>query len=412
MSSQLLTALTLLLAQTATTTTTSSTATVAATAPQPPPPLRAAPVIALHPDATAPTIELIIYSAGPELYSFWGHAAIRVIEPAGPDLVYNFGSVDFSGNFLFRLLRGEVEAFVGAGPSRRSFEAYRREDRTIVRRRMAIAPAARRALADRLEAYIQGERERYRYHHFVDNCSTRVADEIDKAFDGALSATVRQVPDQTYRERALAMVRPSTVLYVFLDIVMTSVIDRPIDRWDASFLPHVLATAVDEAKIDGVPVVAEKVVVYQSTGAKKDVGWPWLKVYLLFMIPLAALTYWRARLGAMIAGLAFGLLGVAIVLLWFFTTYDFVKGNVNLALFPPTHLVLFFVAAKADRFRRQGRAVRLYVWSHLIVVAGLAVADAMQLVLQSIGPALGLALPISAVLAVEVRRLGSESVWR
>lgn len=409
MSGTLVTALMLLLAQTATTTTTSSTSTTAAT---PPPPLRADPVIASIPDTTAPTIELIIYSAGPELYSFWGHAAIRVIEPSGPDLVYNFGSVDFSGNFLFRLLRGEVEAFVGVSTARRSFEAYRREDRTIVRRRMALDPAARRALARRLEAYVEGDHGKYRYHHFVDNCSTRVADEIDQAFDRALSAAVRRVPDRTFRERALDMVRPSTVLYVFLDIVMTSVIDRPIDRWEASFLPHVLAVAVDEASVDGHPAVAEKIVVYQAKTPKKDAGWPWLKVYLLFMIPLAALTYWRPRVGALIAGLVFGLLGIAIALLWFFTTYDFVKGNVNLALFPPTHLALFFVAAKTDRFRRHGHLVRLYVWSHLLVISGLAIADAMQLVLQAIGPSLGLALPITAVLAVEVRKLGSESARR
>lgn len=398
-------ALSLLVAQTATTTITSSTATVAA-AP------RRAPPVHIELPATGPAIELIIFSAGPELYSFWGHAAIRVIEPSGLDVVYNFGSVDFSGNFLLRLLRGEVEAFVSVTPTRRTLEAYRREDRSIVRRRLALDAQARRELAERLRAYVDESGGKYRYHHFVDNCSTRVALEIDRAFDGALSQAVAKVEDQTYRERALAMVRPSTVLYVFLDIVMTSVIDRPIDRWEASFLPHVLATAVDEAKVDGRPVVEEKVLFHKGGVGNTEAPWPWIKIYLLFVLPLAALTYWRPRPGAIVAGLVFGLLGVAIMMLWFLTTYDFVKSNVNLALFPPTHLALFFAALKADRFRRHGRTVRLYVWAHLLVVIALAVVDAAGLLSQAIGPALGMALPISAVLAVEVRRMGGDSARR
>lgn len=384
--------LSLALAETAST---STTTTVRAPEPEPPKP-------------PAPIVELISYAEGPELYSFWGHAAIRVIDPVNRrDVVYNFGSVDFSGNFLLRMLRGRVDAFVSVGPTRRSFSAYRAEDRTIIRRRLALSDEGARGIAERLEAYVRGERHEYRYHHFRDNCSTRVALEIDRAFDGRLSASAKKRRDKTYRERSLHMVRPYTVLYAFLDIVMTSAIDRPIDRWEASFLPHVFDDVLDETKIDGKPVVAEKVAVYTSPNdAKKaDPGWPWIKIYLLLVLPLVALTYWRPRAGTLIVGPLFGLLGVSICLLWFGTTYDFVNRNVNLAVFPPTHLVLFAAATSFARFKRHIRTVRLYLAFHLAVLFGLAVLDATHFLAQEIGPALGLALPVTLILVVKTRHI-------
>ena len=424
--------LTLALGQPVTETTTSSTATTAAPIEPPPapvvaPPPAEAPTKIAEPEepldpelledletedvGAYPNIELIIYSAGPDLYSFWGHAAIRVIEPSGRDVVYNFGSVDFSGNFLLRLLRGRVVAYVSRSTAKQSFDTYRAEDRTIVRRKLNIPAKKRRALAKRLASYVENDRFDYRYDHFADNCSTRVAMEIDSALDGKLKVEASASEDRTYRERALAMVRSSTILYVFLDVVMTDVIDEPINRWQASFLPHVLATAVDAASIDGEPLVAEKIVVYESVGlekTKRDFGWPWVKIYMLLVLPIAAFTYWRPRVGALFSGLVFSVLGVAILLLWFGTTYDFVKGNVNLALFWPTHIWLFFVALSEDRFRRRGRYVRIYVYAYLTVVLGLAVADAAHLVDQSIGPMIGLVLPVTVMLAVKIRDLGTE----
>ncbi|MBK6685884.1 MAG: DUF4105 domain-containing protein [Deltaproteobacteria bacterium] len=64
--------------------------------------------------STTPVVELITMGPGPELYSYWGHAALRIIDPQdGSDRVYNFGSVDFSDGFFVRMMRGQVDAFIG-----------------------------------------------------------------------------------------------------------------------------------------------------------------------------------------------------------------------------------------------------------------------------------------------------------
>src|SRR5687768_10473563 len=122
-----------------------------------------------------PRIEVITMGPGPYLYSFWGHSAIRVVDPVKGDLVYNFGSVDFSGNFFLRMVRGEVEAFVGVSSFAATARTYIAEDRTLTRRVLDLTPAQSSTIAKQLERYTRGgERHRYIYHHFKDNCVTRV----------------------------------------------------------------------------------------------------------------------------------------------------------------------------------------------------------------------------------------------
>src|SRR5262252_6649268 len=105
---------------------------------------------------------------GPYLYSFWGHSAVRVVDPVKGDLVYNFGSVDFSGNFFMRMVRGEVEAFVSVSSYDATERSYIAEDRTFTRRILDLTPEQAESVAKHLERYTHGDRHSYVYHHFKD----------------------------------------------------------------------------------------------------------------------------------------------------------------------------------------------------------------------------------------------------
>ena len=63
---------------------------------------------------------------------------------------------------------------------------YAREDRTLWRQRLPLPPETARRLAQRLHAADVREATFYLYHHFNDNCTTRIRDLIDEATDGAL----------------------------------------------------------------------------------------------------------------------------------------------------------------------------------------------------------------------------------
>ena len=58
-------------------------------------------------------ISLITGEPGKELFTAWGHSAIRVYDPTkGIDYVYNYGTFDFNApGFYQKFLQGKFQAF-------------------------------------------------------------------------------------------------------------------------------------------------------------------------------------------------------------------------------------------------------------------------------------------------------------
>lgn len=350
------------------------------------------------PTLTGPRIELVTIAPGDALYTLWGHAALRVIEDAPRrDLAYNFGSIDFSGAFFARLLAGEVEASVGVSPFHRTAALYRQEGRSIVRRPLNLSPEEARRLAADLRERTKGGGSRYTYDHFADNCSTQVADAIDRAMQGVLSAQNKDPSTATLRKMALGPVREHGFLYVLLDSLLTAPVDRPIQRWQARFLPSEFATLIDTSqRAQGGPVAGPPIVDFRGRDADTDTQWtwPWVKVYLLIVVPLLFFAFRFPRSSALIWTALCGLYGLALALVAVATGYDFLRNNWNLLVVPPTHLIAFFVLAKSSWLGRPAvrNGLRVYACLHMVVLAGLLGASVQGLMPQAIDPVLGLAL--------------------
>ncbi len=344
---------------------------------------------------------------GPYLYSFWGHSAIRVVDPLRGDLVYNFGSVDFSGDFFLRMLRGEVEAFVGVSTYEATARTYVEEDRTLTRRVLDLTPEQAESIASHLANYQRaGQRQRYVYHHFKDNCVTRVAAEIDRALDGALSHDARtRYTSVTFRDEALGAIRRNGLWAVAVDLAIAGATDRRMTVWESAFLPARFDALLDDAKIDGRPLVRETVDVYRSKHIDENARWtwPWIHVYLFVLAPLCLLIGWRPRIGAIVFGLLIGLLGIAVFLLWAPTDYDFTRHNWNVVVLPMTHLGVA-IGARRKLWPRWSVRIQVYLLAHAIALVLLTWLHLMGFVAQSIGPSVALALPPALLLTGKIRR--------
>src|SRR4029079_9237496 len=90
----------------------------------------------------------------------------------------------------------------------------------------------------------------YRYDYYLDNCSTRVRDILDRITGGQLKATIApRLTNTTYRfhtQRALAPLPP---IALGTNIGLGGVADRRISEWEESFLPEFLMAHVGEVKI-------------------------------------------------------------------------------------------------------------------------------------------------------------------
>lgn len=360
--------------------------------------------------SVAPHVELLTMGRGGYLYSYWGHAALRVVRPGGEDLAYNFGGLDAEEDVWSLLRRGHTLAF----PYRTTFAdllaTYSGEDRTITRRTLALSPKEAEALAAHLANLTSGPgRAKYVYDHFHDNCATRIADELDRALEGKLRAASTDRAPGTFRTRALQPIRGHPLLYVALDLAMSSAADRPITRFETAFQVEGLAALLEATKLprsattagalaEGVPLASAPTDLYRSVHFDDDRPWtwPWIDVYLFFGVPAALLAFFAPRLGARLLGLTFGLLGLGLAILSATTSYDFLSRSWDVLVLPPTHVLLALAPGRLDRL------LAAYLRVHAGILAALLAASSAGLVAPAIGPALGLALPLGLVLAVRI----------
>ncbi len=123
-------------------------------------------------------ISLLTCSSGNELYSIFGHSAIRVSDPIRSlDIVFNYGTFDFyDPNFYPNFVRGHLNYILSVSPYREFKQSYVEEGRWIWEQRLNINLNEKQHLFDSLLINYRPENRYYPYDFFGDNCATRIRD--------------------------------------------------------------------------------------------------------------------------------------------------------------------------------------------------------------------------------------------
>jgi hypothetical protein len=298
---------------------------------------------------------LVTYGPGEIYWQRFGHNAIWIRNPdLGLDHAFNFGFFDFEQqNFFIRFLQGRMLYFSAAQPVRDEFSAYIAENRGIQAQKLNLTSGQLSRLTAYLLREIRPDRRDYLYDYYDNNCSTRVRDAIDLALDGALAAEFgSRAASQTQRDQTRRLTSGDFWLYLGLEIGLGAPVDQPISRWDEMFIPEILAGAIESMTIDrsGViePLVTEEIQVYQSAleppPAQPARVWPRYLLASLAVVALCGLLgRWlpTAVLAKTWLGIS-GLIGLALLFLWFGTDHEAARLNLNLLVFSPLWLVLAF----------------------------------------------------------------------
>ena len=185
---------------------------------------------------------------GPGDHPFFkfGHDAIWIHDASdGSDRVYNFGTFTFdSPQLIVDFLHGRMTYWLSVSGIGATVAAYEHENRSIDVQELALDPAVKRALKDRLDVNAQPQNRAYKYDYFADNCATRVRDAVDWAAGGRLHAAGRAPARLSLRDQALRMTVSYLPLYLGIDLVLGPAADRPIDRWGEMFIPEELAAGL------------------------------------------------------------------------------------------------------------------------------------------------------------------------
>jgi len=127
-------------------------------------------------------ISLITCSPGNELYSIFGHSAIRVIDSNSvSDIVFNYGTFNFDEDFYLKFVRGKLNYYLSAANLNDFLFEYIATGRGVSEQVLDLSPQEKATIFHYLLENIKEENKFYQYDFFYNNCTTRLRDIILKA---------------------------------------------------------------------------------------------------------------------------------------------------------------------------------------------------------------------------------------
>lgn len=287
-------------------------------------------------------VSLLTCSPGDELYSAFGHTAIRV-----NDMVFNYGMFNFNTEgFYIKFVSGQTDYELGVEMMDGFERQYERRNRSVIEQKLNLTKEEKAALFNALIENTRPENKTYRYNFVFDNCATRPRVKIEECLKGAIKYDVKD-ENESYRKLIEKYVGEDSWIKFGIDILIGAEADKTASFFDRLFLPDELMNAFATARRDnGERLVTEtKEIVSQDKDEDEDEdnGITPLAVAVIAMtiISIASLLFPR-KLKALdfILFLATGLLGVVITFLCFFSLHPLVGENYNLLWLNPLHLII------------------------------------------------------------------------
>jgi len=346
------------------------------------------------------TLKIAVVGPGDELYFWWGHIALIVEDSrTGVSLFYDYGIFDFDDeNFFVNFAFGRLLYKCGVSDTRRNIEHYKMTNRQVIYYTLDLPPESKlkvsRYAADNVANYPY-----YSYHHFKDNCSTRIRDIIDLAVDGQLKEkTINKTSRFTLREHVRRHTWFSPAGDWILNFWMGQLIDKPITVWEDMFLPSEVGDIIEnfwytDNNGENRKLVSGKEIIMEAHNRPSVLEKPrtqWI-YQLFFGLLLAAIFYFfffmqtkNIKAGRVLAGISMSLCGLvfgfASLLLYFlsiFTNHDYTYQNANMIFCTPLLLaaapvgLIYAFTKKLKRLSACGELLRL-IW--LLSVIGVIVS--------------------------------------
>ena len=371
-------------------------------------------------------VALLTFGPGEAAWEKFGHNAIVVVDRAtGQAKAYDYGRFDFrQENFILRFVQGRMWYAMGSAGAQRYLDVYTRADRSVWVQELAMTPAQAAALRDFLEWNDTDEHRDYHYDYYLDNCSTRVRDALDRVLGGVIAARLDTVvTTASFRWHTARLTSSDPLLYTGLMLGLGHPTDRRITAWEEMFLPvqlmeHLRAVAVPDSMGRPVPLVRAEQQVHQSSRYAEPEAPRRLVLPSLLVGMLLGSLLWRMGRSASRAGQMMfavlgctwsavaGLGGVALLGLWLFTDHVAAHENASVLLLSPLSLALVVLLPLAVR-RRTGAGRAAFGTAMLVAaLAGLALVTLGWPALRQPNPELiALILPLHAGLLAGVATL-------
>lgn len=321
-------------------------------------------------------VSLLTISDGKPLYSWFGHSAILVTTPDGRSYTFDYGTFSFNDeDFLVNFAFGRLWFLCVSANARYQLEEIEEEGRTATKVVLPLTTAQKKAVIGFLNANAEAENRVYLYHHYEDNCATRLRDIIDRTTDGAFKTWAQSISGYTYRQQASRALSRNPIVLWALDFLQSGRIDRDATLWDEMFLPEILEQAV--ADYFGL----EKETVVENPGHRSGTA-ETPQNNILFSIIMGIMLGGAASvliiLGKRKANyiysgvveIIFGILGAVLLFMMVFTNHDVTWMNENIIFVNPLLIAMaVFSFLAAGRSKKEEEWGKLAALCHMLFVA-------------------------------------------
>jgi hypothetical protein len=324
-------------------------------------------------------ISVLTCSPGDDLYSLFGHNALRIIDSIKrTDIIYNWGTFDFyDPDFYLKFMRGKLLYFLEPNKLPDFLQEYQYEGRSVIEQVLDLSCEEKMEIKKAVDINMIGDNRFYKYDFLLDNCTTRIRDILQKNIKN-INEPVPLVPvATTFRDMIHAYLDQGSQPWskLGIDILLGSKIDRPVTNTEAMFLPDFLMKGIDSAKVNSNSTVITKQLILdarprtQMQGIYKPlmiIGAICLALFLisLFRTP-AVMTFIRFSDTLLVS--VTGLIGLLILFMWFFTDHWSCDNNYNIVWALPTNFIAAFATWKRPPWIRKYFKVAVVLIALLLI---------------------------------------------
>ncbi len=294
---------------------------------------------------------LITCDAGEDIYTIWGHTAIRVIDSVNhTDIVYNYGSFDFNTPyFIAKFIKGNLKYFISADTYQNFLYEYQYFERDVHEQVLNISTTEKIKWYQDLQTNMVGDNRFYLYNFITDNCTTRIKDGIFK--HTTINDSLIDVPN--FREQIVSSAYKAGKAWIGfgIDLLLGAVSDRKPSAFEQAFLPTLLFNRVSN---NPALVAQTNHIKYQIKQAEKASSPIYILIAILILYILAA--NWNAKPAVILSKamdilllITFGIGGLLVLYMSQFSMHTACHKNYNILWLHPIYLialVTYFVSRK------------------------------------------------------------------
>ena len=310
---------------------------------------------------------LLTCAPGTEIYSLFGHTAIRYENYTRRiDVVFNYGMFSFNTpNFIFRFVAGETDYQLGITPYSYFEAEYAMRGSSVYQQVLNLTQSEKERLLTILENNYLPENRIYRYNYFYDNCTTRARDKIEECIEGKV-VYPDSLSGKSYRSIVHEFTAGSLWDEFGIDLCLGAEADKEINKRQQMFSPFYMKYYASNAYIVDAggtrrPLILDeaKIVDVEPEDVQPGFILSPLMCGALFLALCVVMAWgqWKTQRiwwgwDIVLYGLQ-GLAGCIIAFLFFFSVHPTVGSNWLLILFNPIPLLyLPFMVYKAVKRKK------------------------------------------------------------